>query len=232
MKNPEAPGSAMTAIFQSGVPSPEAWAAGNRTACELLRRVGAVLPDGFSSTGVPDLTLVDVTQGADAPMDFAPFRGRLVFGEGTRLNAGFHSPFPHGPVRLTLVRWGETPGQCGRIDVGAGTELNGTAIVSHVGVRIGAGVLFGPQVVIMDCDGHPVDRRLPDRVEHLKMAPVEIGDHAWIGYGAVIMKGVTIGHHAVVAACAVVTRDVPPHAVAAGNPARVVKTFPEGAPGA
>lgn len=222
----------MTAIFQSGVPTPEAWAAQNAQALALLRRVGAALPAGFSSTGVPDITLVDVTQPGDRPMTFAPFAGRLVFGEGTRLNSGFHSPFPHGPVRLTLVRWGAQPEQCGRIEAGAGTELNGTAIVSHVGVRIGADVLFGPQVVIMDCDGHPVDRRLPDRVEHLKMAPVEIGDHAWIGYGAVIMKGVTIGHHAVVAACAVVTRDVPPHAVVAGNPARVVKSFAEGSPGA
>jgi acetyltransferase-like isoleucine patch superfamily enzyme len=57
----------------------------------------------------------------------------------------------------------------------------------------------------------------------------DIGDHAWIGYGAVIMKGVNIGAYAVVAACSVVTRDVPPHAVVAGNPARIVKHFAEGA---
>ena len=217
----------MTAVFQSGVPTPEVWAHENERALQMLSTVGAVLPPGFTSTGVPDLTLVDVTQSGEGPMDFAPFYGRLVFQAGTRLHAGYHSPFPHGPVRLTLVRWGAEPEQCGRIEVGPGTELNGTSIVSHVGVRIGAEVLFGPQVVIMDCDGHPVDRRLPDRVDYLRMAPVEIGDHAWIGYGAVIMKGVTIGHHAVVAACAVVTRDVPPQAVAAGNPARVVKVFVE-----
>lgn len=215
----------MTAVFQSGVPDPQRWARQNRETLHLMDRVGAVYPPGFSSTGVPDLTLVDVTQPGEGPLDVTPFRGRLVFRTGTRLHAGYHSPFPHGPVRLTLVRWGPGDGQCGRIEVGSGTELNGTAIVSHVGVTIGAQVLFGPQVVIMDCDGHPVDRRLPDAPGHLRMAPVNIGDHAWIGYGAVIMKGVTIGHHAVVAACAVVTRDVPPHAVVAGNPARVVKQF-------
>ncbi len=217
----------MTAVFQSGEPAPQVWARQNKEALQLLARVGAVVPPGFSSTGIPELFLVDVHQSGEGPMDFTPFHGRLIFQAGTRLNAGSQSPFPHGPVRLTLVRWGTESEQCGRIEVGRGTELNGTSIVSHVGVKIGADVLFGPQVVIMDCDGHPVDRRLPDQVDYLRMAPVEIGDHAWIGYGAVIMKGVTIGHHAVVAACAVVTRDVPPHAVVAGNPARVVKVFCE-----
>jgi acetyltransferase-like isoleucine patch superfamily enzyme len=77
----------------------------------------------------------------------------------------------------------------------------------------------------MDSDGHPADRTLPDAHEHKKIAPVTIEDHAWIGFGALLMKGVTIGHHAVVAAQAVVAKDVPPHCVAAGNPARIVKDF-------
>ena len=217
----------MTAIHQSGVPAPAAWARDNETALEVLARVGASLPPGFSSTGVPDITLVDITQPSDGTMDMGPFRGRLMFGPGSRLHSGFHSPFPHGPVRLTLVRWGRGPDECGRIEVGPNTELNGTSIVSHVSVRIGADVLLGPQVVIMDSDGHPVDRRLPDVPAHVRRAPVVIGDHAWIGYGAVIMKGVRIGHHAVVAACAVVTRDVPDHGVVAGNPARLVRRFVE-----
>lgn len=219
----------MTTLFQSAVPSPSEWERSNHDARVLLEFAGAVLPASFVSTGVPQVNLVDLVAPDGQPFDPAPFRGRIVFAPGSGLNSGFHSPFPHGPVRLTLVRWGAQPDACGRIEVGSGTELNGTSIVSHVGVRIGADVLFGPEVVIMDSDGHPVDRRLPDRVEHLRMAPVEIGDHAWIGFGAVIMKGVRIGHHAVVAARAIVTRDVPPHAVVAGNPARIVKTFAEGA---
>lgn len=219
----------MTAVFQSGEPAPQVWERQNREALQLLAEVGAVHPPDFTSTGVPDITLVDVQQPSGQPLDKKPFHGRLVFRADTRLHAGFHSPFPHGPVRLTLVRWGAEPHQCGRIEVGPHTELNGTSIVSHVGVNIGAHVLFGPQVVIMDCDGHPVDRRLPDRPAYTRRAPVHIGDHAWIGYGAVIMKGVNIGAYAVVAACAVVTRDVPPHAVVAGNPARVVKQFADGA---
>lgn len=211
--------------FQSAAFSPEQWQAARREAVALLTQVGAVLPEGFYSTGVPQVALADRLQQDGSPFDFTPFRGRIVFHAGCGLNSGGVSPFPHGPVRLTLVRWGSDPDQCGRIEVGPDTELSATAIVSQVGVTIGRRVLFGPGVVIMDCDGHAVDRRLPDLPEHQRRAPVRIEDHAWIGLGALIMKGVTIGHHAVVAAHAVVTRDVPAHGVVAGNPARLIKTF-------
>lgn len=211
--------------FQSAMLSSEQWQAANAEALALLRRVGAVLPEGFYSTGVPQIALSDRTQPSDQPFDFTPFHGRLVFGAGCGLSSGGISPFPHGPVRLTLVRWGAAPDQCGRIDVGPGTELSATSIVSQIGVTIGSRVLFGPGVVIMDCDGHAVDRRLPDTPENQRRAPVIIEDHAWIGLGALIMKGVTVGHHAVVAAHAVVTRNVPPHGIVAGNPARLIKTL-------
>ncbi len=56
-----------------------------------------------------------------------------------------------------------------------------------------------------------------------------IDDYAYIGVNAVIMPGVRVGHHAIVGASAVVTKDVPPYAVVVGNPARVVRTYgPEG----
>lgn len=211
--------------YQSAVLSHEAWQTANQETLALLRKTGAVLPEGFYSTGVPQIALADRFQSDDQPFDFSPFHGRLVFHAGCGLNSGGISPFPHGPVRLTLVRWGTGPDQCGRIEVGPKTELSATSMVSQIGITIGSRVLFGPGVVIMDCDGHVVDRRLPDVPEHQKRAPVRIEDHAWIGLGALIMKGVTIGHHAVVAAHAVVTRDVPPHGVVAGNPARLIKTF-------
>ena len=213
------------AYYQSAELTPEQWQAANAEALALLDRVGAVRPEGFYSTGVPQIALSDRTQPGGQPFDFSGFRGRLVFGPGCGLNSGGISPFPHGPVRLTLIRWGAEPDQRGRIVVGEKTELSATSIVSQIGVHIGSRVLFGPGVVIMDCDGHAIDRRLPDLPENQKRAPVHIGDHAWIGFGAVIMKGVTIGHHAVVAAQAVVTKDVPPHGVVGGNPARLIKVI-------
>jgi len=57
----------------------------------------------------------------------------------------------------------------------------------------------------------------------VRTAPVTIGRNVWIGRGAVLLPGVTIGDHAVVAAGAIVTKDVPAAAVVAGNPARVVR---------
>lgn len=213
------------AYYQSAELSSVQWQAENAETIALLKKAGAVLPSDFYSTGVPQLALSDRFQPAGQPFDFSPFCGRLVFGEGCGLNSRGISPFPSGPVRLTLTRWGRESDQCGRIVVGARTELSSTAIVSQIGVLIGSRVLFGPGVLIMDCDGHAVDRRLPDAPENQKRVPVIIEDHAWIGFGAVITKGVTIGHHAVVAAKAVVTKNVPPHGVVGGNPARLLKSF-------
>jgi len=59
-----------------------------------------------------------------------------------------------------------------------------------------------------------------DRIGH---APVRIDDRAWIGFNVSVLKGVTIGRGAVIGACSVVTRDIPPYALAVGNPARVIR---------
>ena len=65
-------------------------------------------------------------------------------------------------------------------------------------------------------------------VETLPSEPVEIGNDVWIGYRSIIMDGVTIGDGAVIGACAVVTHDVPPYAIVAGVPAKVIKyRFPK-----
>ncbi len=211
--------------YQSIQLSPEQWQSLNRNAIDALTAVGAVMPEGFYSTGVPQLFLSDTTQDGDGPFDTKPFHGRIRFGRGCGLNSDVISPFPHGPVRLTLVRWGHEPDHCGEIIVGENTELNGTSIISSMRVAIGRHVLFGPGVIIMDTDGHVIDRTQPDKPSCRQCAPVLIEDHAWIGLDAVILKGVTIGHHAVVAARAVVTKNVPPHTIVGGNPARSIKTF-------
>jgi acetyltransferase-like isoleucine patch superfamily enzyme len=119
-------------------------------------------------------------------------------------------------------------------DCGEGPKLiigDGTAIqfYFHCGaagrVTIGRNVLVGGRVYITDHD-HSYDE--PDlsarESPRLKVAPVEIGDGAFLGEGCVILKGVRIGKRAVVAANAVVTRDVPDFAVVAGVPASVVKS--------
>jgi galactoside O-acetyltransferase len=66
------------------------------------------------------------------------------------------------------------------------------------------------------------------RWDFVSVRPVRIGDKVWIGFGASILKGVNVGEGSVVGAKAVVTRDVPPYTVVAGNPARVVRQLREG----
>lgn len=88
-------------------------------------------------------------------------------------------------------------------------------------IRIGRGVAIGPNVVIQDCDGHLIVGM------GKSVAPVTIGDHVWIGAGAKILKGVCIGNGAVVAAGAVVTKDVPSLTLVAGVPAKVIKEYVE-----
>jgi len=202
--------------------SDEEWNRLNDETIEYLTEYGVILPDGFKSTGKPQLRY---WSGCDDELNLDDFKGRIVFKSGTQLDNSPYSPFPHGPCRLTVLKTAH--GKVGQIIVGEGTTLSGTSIVTYESVTIGKEVLFGPEVVIIDGDGHPSDRRLPDNAENKAKctAPIEIGDHAWIGLGAMIMKGVTIGHHAVVAAHAVVVKDVPPHGVVGGNPAKLLKVY-------
>lgn len=189
----------------------------------MLQEIGAVYDEkSFWIAGMPKIRLHDLSlKISGRPFDLAPFRGRLVFHRGACIVATGDNPFPCDTTRLTLIRWGEGAEQCGRIETAS--MLNHTTLVSSVGIRIGEDVLFGPNVTVMDTDGHVLDRRLADNPAEHKRAPVVIEDHAWIGLGATIMKGVTVGHHAVVAANATVVKNVPPHAVVAGNPARIIK---------
>ena len=130
-------------------------------------------------------------------------------------------------------------GERGTCTVGDYTLLNGALIMAEERIEIGSYCLISWNVGIADSDFHPLDpaqRRqdalalapfLADRPERppLVTRPVIIRDNVWIGMGAVILKGVTIGENAVVAAGAIVTRDVPANSVVAGNPAKIVKTL-------
>jgi len=112
----------------------------------------------------------------------------------------------------------ETQGQ-GRIEIGDSTVISrGTHIVSFAEVRIGEGAMIGEYVSIRDAN-HNIGSGPIRRSGHTA-APIVIGRNAWIGRGAAILPGVTIGDDAVVGANSVVTRDVPPRAVVGGAPAR------------
>lgn len=105
------------------------------------------------------------------------------------------------------------------IRLGDGVFLNfNCVILDVVAVSIGDRTQIGPAVQIYAAD-HPRDART--RAEGLEFGrPVSIGTDVWIGGGAIIVPGVTIGDGAVIGAGSVVTRDVPPGAIVAGNPAK------------
>ena len=85
-------------------------------------------------------------------------------------------------------------------------------------IEIGKHVVISENVHIRDSDNHKI--HFP---EHFQTAPIKIGDHVWIGINAIILKGVTIGNGAVIAAGALVNKDVPPNSIVAGVPAKVIK---------
>ena len=89
------------------------------------------------------------------------------------------------------------------------------------GITIEDDVQIGPRVNLVT-ENHPVD---PSRRKHLDLKPVVIKRNAWIGAGASILPGVTIGENSIVAAGAVVTNDVPPNTIVGGVPAKILKTI-------
>lgn len=104
------------------------------------------------------------------------------------------------------------------LELGGGFVNHGARIFCFNHIKIGEHVYIGEDVLIRDSDGHEiVGSSKPESM------PIIIEDHVWIGARATVLKGVRIGEGAVVAAGAVVTRDVPPHGMAAGVPAKVIK---------
>jgi len=124
----------------------------------------------------------------------------------------------------------------GRIEIGADSYIGDDCLLSaSCGISIGDGVLMAHGVQLFDNDSHPLDAaaRAADfaavlcggRRGSIASAPIRVGARAWIGFGAIVLKGVAIGEDSVVAAGSVVTRDVPAGTIAGGNPARVLKSL-------
>lgn len=134
--------------------------------------------------------------------------GEIVVGEGVWLRTEV------APV--TLVAY---PG--GRLVLERGAFVNGASLSAKLDVRMETKAQIGPGSKVYDADQHDLDEARPERME-----PVRIGEYAWVASDTTVLRGVTIGAHAIVGTRSVVNRDVPAHTFAAGAPAQ-----PKGAVG-
>ena len=149
-----------------------------------------------------------------------------------QLNSGCHTP---QEIRMLLSRiWGQPLDETVRMfppfhtafgkftKVGKGVFINfGCTFLDRGGITLEDDVFIGPNVQLVT-ENHPEQ---PSVRRNVYTKPIVIRRGAWIGAGAIILPGVTIGEHSIVAAGAVVTKSVPDNVIVAGNPARVMRNI-------
>jgi acetyltransferase-like isoleucine patch superfamily enzyme len=153
--------------------------------------------------------------------------GMVFLGPKLQLQAGRTGRIHFG--RLTWIGSG-TKIRCheGCVEIGDKTVLGQECTISaYQRVRIGQQCVIADRAMFIDFDHVVSDPELPIRHQGIYKRDVVVGSNVWIGYGAQILRGVRVGDNSIIAASAVVTRDIPANAVAAGIPARVIRMRPE-----
>jgi acetyltransferase-like isoleucine patch superfamily enzyme len=139
----------------------------------------------------------------------------LQVGKGARLELGRWSWVGHG----TKLRAHE-----GLVSIGAKTVMGQECTISAFQhVKIGRECVIADRVMFIDFDHGMVEVERPIRMQGIYKRDVNVGNNVWIGYGACILRGVTVGDNAVIGTNSVVTKDVPANAVVAGLPAKVIR---------
>lgn len=141
--------------------------------------------------------------------------GRVIF--GANVNAWAHEE------RNVIITYDRDV----TIRIGSNVRLNGVGLMAKRGITIGDNCILG-STLLVDTDFHSVRRDRATNPHALVLsAPIVVGDNVWLAGQTVVLKGVTIGANSVIGFRAVVTRDVPPDVIVAGNPARVVRELDE-----
>lgn len=125
------------------------------------------------------------------------------------------------------------------VQIGSNVFFGASRILCANSVEIGDGAMISWGCTLIDHDSHSLDWR--DRIEDMRnlqkeqpknwakvrKAPIKIGRNVWLGFGVTVLKGVNIGEGSVLGAQSVVTKDIPPYCLAAGNPAKVIRRLEE-----
>jgi acetyltransferase-like isoleucine patch superfamily enzyme len=154
---------------------------------------------------------------------YSPNRtGRMIIRKGVIINSSVEANPTGG--RQTVFMFMDDGAEI-VLDTEAG--MSNVTIAAATRVYIGKRAFLGAGVCIFDTDFHSLHdaERLPDNVG-IVTRPVHIGDRAFVGAFAIILKGVTIGEDSVIGAGSVVARSIPPGEIWAGNPARFIKKLP------
>ncbi len=184
---------------------------------------GTLSWDWYSGT-IPDNAVIDETAFVETTYSFNLYRSLAPV--GVRIGKG-------ASVYLGTMF---DVGTQGRVSLGNYALMNGVRIICDEEIKIGDYALISWNVVLMDTyrmPPNPVERRRElERVPKRELRridlneparPIHIGANVWIGFDACVLPGVTIGEGSIVGARSVVTADVDPYTIVAGNPARVIR---------
>jgi len=112
----------------------------------------------------------------------------------------------------------------GEVSIGAKTVMGQECTISaYRHIAIGRECILADRVMLIDFDHGVVETERPIRLQGIYKRDVHVGHNVWIGYGACVLRGVSVGDNAIVGTNSVLTRDVPENAVVAGAPARVIR---------
>jgi acetyltransferase-like isoleucine patch superfamily enzyme len=149
--------------------------------------------------------------------------GLVFFGRGLELEIG-----EKGRVDFGRFVWvgDKTKIRCheGRVEIGDKTVMGQECTISaYQHVRIGQQCVIADRAMFIDFDHGVVEVERPIRKQGIYKRDVIVGSNVWIGYGACVLRGVSVGDNAIVGTNSVVTKDVPANAVVAGIPARIIR---------
>lgn len=180
--------------------------------------------------------------------DYVDIHNSVILGASSSVIVPFRPTDPG--VKITVGEHSQIFGclavyrPCASIKIGARTQIGASSVFATTKISIGDDVLMAWGITIMDNDSHSVywEERARDVIQcgfdhlvypqdfcrnkdwsNVEAAPIVIEDKVWIGFGASVLKGVTIGEGAVIGANSVVTKDVEPWTLVVGNPARPIR---------